>query len=78
MSIKPDNSHVIEVTDLKKHFIGKQTEDVKAVDGVSFQVNNGELFGLLGPNGAVKTTIIHILTVFFHQPMGLRLLVGIT
>ncbi len=76
MSIKPDNSHVIEVTDLKKHFIGKQTEDVKAVDGVSFQVNNGELFGLLGPNGAGKTTIIHILTGILSQTDGTAVVGG--
>jgi ABC-2 type transport system ATP-binding protein len=35
--------------------------DVKAVDGVSFQVGRGEVFGMLGPNGAGKTTTIEIL-----------------
>ncbi|HEX9261448.1 MAG TPA: ATP-binding cassette domain-containing protein [Candidatus Bathyarchaeia archaeon] len=39
----------------------KRFEDVTAVDGVSLQVEEGELFGLLGPNGAGKTTIINIL-----------------
>ena len=39
----------------------KQFEDVVAVDGVSLQVEEGELFGLLGPNGAGKTTIINVL-----------------
>ena len=39
----------------------KKFEDVTAVDGVSLQVNRGELFGLLGPNGAGKTTTINIL-----------------
>jgi ABC-2 type transport system ATP-binding protein len=47
---------VIRVSDLRK-FYG----DVKAVDGVSFEVGKGEVFGTLGPNGAGKTTTIEIL-----------------
>ena len=40
----------IEVKELTKHF-----KETKAVDGVSFKVNRGEVFGFLGPNGAGKT-----------------------
>jgi ABC-2 type transport system ATP-binding protein len=59
----PENSYSITVKDLKKHYIGKKEFDnVKAVDGISFQVKNGEFFGLLGPNGAGKSTTINILT----------------
>ena len=47
---------VIRVSGLKK-FYG----DVKAVDGVSFDVGRGEVFGMLGPNGAGKTTTIEVL-----------------
>src|SRR5512140_3124348 len=47
---------VIRVTDLKKHY-----GDVKAVDGVTFEVARGEVFGMLGPNGAGKTTTIEVL-----------------
>src|SRR5881394_1341007 len=36
--------------------------DVTAVDGVSFQVQQGEVFGFLGPNGSGKTTVIKMLT----------------
>ncbi len=46
----------VEVTSLKKHY-----GDIKAVDGISFTVNQGEVFALLGPNGAGKTTCIEIL-----------------
>ena len=46
----------IEVSSLKKYY-----GDIKAVDGVSFTVNEGEVFALLGPNGAGKTTAIEIL-----------------
>ena len=35
--------------------------DVRAVDGVSFEVLSGEVFGLLGPNGAGKTTTVEML-----------------
>jgi len=39
----------------------KKYEDATALDGISLQIEKGELFGLLGPNGAGKTTIINIL-----------------
>jgi len=58
----PNSEITIEVKNLKKYFKGKKGyDDVKAVDGVSFQVKSGELFGFLGPNGAGKTTTINIL-----------------
>jgi ABC-2 type transport system ATP-binding protein len=48
---------MITVRNLSKHF-----GDTKAVDGVSLNVGKGELFGLLGPNGSGKTTMIRMLT----------------
>lgn len=42
----------------------------RAVDGVSFEVEPGEIFGLLGPNGAGKTTIIRILLDIFKPDSG--------
>ncbi len=47
---------VIVVDDVRKHY-----GDVRAVDGVSFEVRRGEIFGLLGPNGAGKTTTVEML-----------------
>jgi ABC-2 type transport system ATP-binding protein len=47
---------VVEVDSLVKQY-GK----LKAVDGISFEVNEGEIFAFLGPNGAGKTTTVEIL-----------------
>ena len=47
----------IQVTDLRKHFGA-----VRAVDGISFEIRQGQIFSLLGPNGAGKTTTISILS----------------
>jgi ABC-2 type transport system ATP-binding protein len=47
---------VIVAEDLRKYY-----ETVKAVDGISFEVQQGEIFGFLGPNGAGKTTTIEII-----------------
>ena len=47
---------VIRVSEVRKSY-----GDVKAVDGVSFEVRHGEVFGLLGPNGAGKTTTVEML-----------------
>jgi ABC-2 type transport system ATP-binding protein len=47
----------IEVNSLARQFNG-----LRAVDGISFAVQSGEVFGFLGPNGAGKTTTIRMLT----------------
>lgn len=47
---------VVEVRGLTKVFNG-----LRAVDGISFQIQPGEIVGVLGPNGAGKTTLIHML-----------------
>ncbi|WP_433221469.1 ABC transporter ATP-binding protein [Microtetraspora malaysiensis] len=44
---------VIEVTDLRKRYA-----DLTVLDGVSFSVEEGEIFGILGPNGTGKTTTV--------------------
>ena len=55
---------VITVEDLRKYYGDPSAgsgRGVKAVDGISFEVQQGEIFGFLGPNGAGKTTTIEII-----------------
>ncbi|MBN1151834.1 MAG: ABC transporter ATP-binding protein [Dehalococcoidia bacterium] len=56
-ALQESRRSAIEVSNLVKRFNG-----VTAVDGISFSVDAGEVFGFLGPNGAGKTTTINMLT----------------
>src|SRR2546430_2514164 len=70
---------VIAVEDLRKSYKPKVRKgiEVKALDGVSFEVSEGEFFGLLGPNGAGKTTTIGILTTRVLPTSGVAQIEGI-
>src|SRR5215510_8257614 len=71
---------VIVVENLQKVYkpkSRKQAVEVKAVDGISFEIPRGEFFGLLGPNGAGKTTTIGILTTRVLPTGGRALVDGI-
>ncbi|MGE4193840.1 MAG: ABC transporter ATP-binding protein [Pseudodesulfovibrio sp.] len=57
--------------------LSKRFEGVQAVDGVSFAVERGELFGFLGPNGAGKTTTINMLTGLARPDSGNIRLCGV-
>lgn len=50
--------------------ISKSYNKIKAIDAISFEVNSGELFGLIGPDGAGKTTIFRILTTLLIADEG--------
>ena len=50
--------------------LGKQYQDLVALEGLSLQIPPGEIFGLLGPNGAGKTTTIKILTALARPSWG--------
>jgi ABC-2 type transport system ATP-binding protein len=63
--------NAIEINNLHKSF-----GDLKAVDGVSFTVQQGEIFSLLGPNGAGKTTTISMLSTLLRPDDGDALVQG--
>ncbi|MEI7542566.1 MAG: ABC transporter ATP-binding protein [bacterium] len=63
--------NVIEVKDLEKKF-----KDVKAVAGLNFSVERGEIFGLIGPDGAGKTTTLRILSGIMLPGGGLVNVLG--
>jgi len=62
---------IIEVDTLSKTF-----GEITAVDGVSFTVGAGEIFGFLGPNGAGKSTTIKVLATLLKPTRGRATLAG--
>ena len=76
----------IKVTDLKKFYqvykkepglgasiksiFNRQYFDKKAVDGISFEIEHGELIGFIGPNGAGKTTTLKMLSGLLYPTSG--------
>jgi ABC-2 type transport system ATP-binding protein len=61
-----DKKAIVNVKGLTKTFDGK----FKAVDGIDFKVEEGEIFGFLGPNGAGKSTTINMLTTLMPATSG--------
>ena len=55
--------NIIEVKNLYKSYPqpGNKKESFKAVDGITFNIEVGEVYGILGPNGAGKTTTLEML-----------------
>ncbi len=62
---------MIEVENLTKEY-----GDFRAIDGITFSVEKGEILGFLGPNGAGKTTTMRILTCFFPPTSGTAKVAG--
>ena len=68
--------YVIEVDGLKKYFplrdglFGQQTGELRAVDGVSFNIRPGTIFGLVGESGSGKTTVGRTLLGLYEKSAG--------
>src|SRR5947199_5873718 len=63
---------IIEVEKLSKSYGGK-----RGIAEVSFQVEEGDVFGFLGPNGAGKTTTIRLLMALLHADAGAARIAGL-
>ncbi|HBM2983815.1 TPA: ATP-binding cassette domain-containing protein [Klebsiella oxytoca] len=70
------HEYVIEVDGLKKHFplrdglFDQQTGVLRAVDGVSFKIRRGTIFGLVGESGSGKTTVGRTLLGLYEKTAG--------
>lgn len=63
--------NIVEVKNITKSF-----KDTIAVDDISFEVNRGELFGLIGPDGAGKTTLFRVMTTLLKPESGSASVLG--
>jgi len=59
------NRPLLKISGLSKHFGG-----LRAVDGVSFDIQRGEILGLLGPNGAGKTVCFNLVSGVYKPTAG--------
>lgn len=85
---------VVDVSHLKKHYrvhkkepgligslkslVKRKYLDVKAVNNISFQIEEGELVGFIGPNGAGKTTTLKVLSGLLYPTSGFIQVLGFT
>lgn len=67
---KSENTPVVEVRSLSKFFTDPKREEIRAVDGVSFECYPGGIFGILGPNGAGKTTLLRVIATILGPTSG--------
>lgn len=61
---------------IRVHNISKSYNKIKAVETISFEVSEGEIFGLIGPDGAGKTTLFRILTTLLFADEGTASVAG--
>jgi ABC-2 type transport system ATP-binding protein len=88
----PTQAPAVHVADLRKTFsvpvreagltaaakslVRRESREIKAVDGVGFDIEHGEVIGFLGPNGAGKTTTLKMLSGLLYPTSGEALVLG--
>jgi oligopeptide transport system ATP-binding protein len=79
--MRPSEDPLLSVQDVKKYFdvrgsLQRKAEKIYAVDGVSFDVQNGETLGLVGESGCGKSTLARVVTGLQRQTAGVVRLAG--
>ena len=67
---------MIEATNLTKVFRDRKGGDIRAVDGITFRCQPGQIYGLLGANGAGKTTALRLLATILRPTNGTARVAG--
>ena len=69
-----DKNVLIQVTDLKKHY---NKGEIKALDGVSLEIDQGEVVVIIGPSGSGKSTLLRSLNLLEEPTSGQILVDGV-
>ncbi len=69
---KADSGLLLDLVEVKRHFGG-----IKAVDGISMQVQAGHVHGLIGPNGSGKSTLVNVISGLYSPSAGQLRLLGV-
>jgi putative ABC transport system ATP-binding protein len=67
---------IIEAIDLKKYY-QRGIEEVKALDGVNFEISEGEIVSIVGPSGSGKTTLMNLISCLDNLSSGFLKINGI-
>jgi ABC-2 type transport system ATP-binding protein len=78
MLVGMDDTSMITVRDLRRRYGGVGGRGFEAVRGVTFSVRRGELFALLGTNGAGKTSTMEVLEGLAPPTQGIVRVLGVT
>ena len=65
-----DKNLILEVRELKQHFRINDRLTIKAIDGVTFGIRQGEVFGLVGESGCGKSTFARSVTGIYRPTEG--------
>jgi ABC-2 type transport system ATP-binding protein len=79
MTAAVDSSPAVAVSDVSFAYpaAGRGPRKASALQGISFSVHQGEIFGLLGPNGGGKTTLFKILSTLLAPASGQLTIAGL-